>query len=71
MDDLAEQPTRRRIREFILSHPGASAREIQRSLALAWGETSYHLRRLLDGGVLVRDRAGRRDYFWFFRLSGG
>jgi predicted transcriptional regulator len=64
MDRADEQPTRRLILDFIATHPGASAREVQRQLDLGWGETAYHLDRLIQAGTLFRDRAGRRDYYF-------
>lgn len=64
MEDLLAQPTRHRIHDVVCRHPGASAREIQRSAELAWGETAYHLDRLTRGGLLRRERGGRRDYYF-------
>ena len=64
MDDTRSNPTRSLILDFISSHPGTSAREIQRSLALAWGETSYHLNQLLRSAAIRRDRRSWRDYFF-------
>jgi predicted transcriptional regulator len=67
MDELLDQPTRRRIYEAVSGNPGASARDIQRIVGLAWGETAYHLDQLTKGGLLRRERGGRRDYY--FRLD--
>ena len=67
MDDLLGQPTRRRIYDAVSGHPGASARDVQRLVGLAWGETAYHLDQLTKGGLLRRERGGRRDYY--FRLD--
>jgi DNA-binding transcriptional ArsR family regulator len=64
MPDVGDQPTRRRILEFVNHHAGASARDIQRALSLGWGETAYHLDQLLRGSALQRDRAGWRDYYF-------
>lgn len=64
MDDLLAQPTRRRIFDVVSKHPGASARDVQRIAGLGWGETAYHLEQLTDGGVLRRERGGRRDYYF-------
>lgn len=61
---MAAAPTRERIRAFVAAHPGSSARGIQRSVGLGWGETAYHLRRLTASGELARERGGRRDYFF-------
>ncbi len=64
MDELVDQPTRRRIADDIREHPGSSARDIQRRLGLGWGETAYHLDRLVRGGAVRRERGGRRDYYF-------
>lgn len=64
MDEVETQATRRRILVYVEAHPGASARQVQRSLSLGWGETSYHLTRLLEAASLQRERTGRRDYYF-------
>lgn len=64
MDDLLRQPTRRRIYEVVSTHPGASARDVQRLAGLAWGETAYHLDQLTRAGALRRERGGRRDFYF-------
>jgi predicted transcriptional regulator len=61
---LLAQPTRRRIFDFVVRHPGSSARTIQRGVGLGWGETAYHLGQLLRQGALRRERGGRRDYYF-------
>ncbi len=69
MDDLLAQPTRRRIYEVVASHPGASAREVQRLAQLGWGETAYHLEQLTGAGVLRRERGARRDYYFLSSMT--
>ncbi len=64
MDDLLRQGTRKSIYEKIQKHPGISARELQRSLHLDWGETAYHLNQLTSAGALRRERGGHRDYYF-------
>lgn len=64
MDDLLEQPTRRRIYGVVNEHPGASARDVQRLAGLAWGETAYHLDLMTKAGAVRRERGGRRDYYF-------
>jgi len=64
MDELRDQPTRRRILDEVAEHPGSSAREIQRRLGLGWGETVYHLDRLARAGAVHRERGGRRDFYF-------
>ncbi len=64
MDDLLAQPTRRQIFDAVSTHPGASAREVQRLAGLGWGETAYHLEQLTSAGLLRRERGARRDYYF-------
>lgn len=64
MDELRDQPTRRRILDEVAQRPGSSARDIQRRLDLGWGETVYHLDRLVRAGAVHRERGGRRDYYF-------
>ena len=69
MDELRDQPTRRRILEAIDQHPGASARDLQHHARLGWGETAYHLRLLVEGGAVRLERGGRRDYYFATHLT--
>lgn len=64
MDELAEQPTRRRILEEIRRAPGSSARDLQRRLGLAWGQATYHLERLVRANLVRRERGGARDFYF-------
>jgi predicted transcriptional regulator len=64
MDEDGDQTTSRQVLDFLTTHPGASAREVQRSLSLGWGQTVYHLEHLLRKSLLTRERAGRRDYYF-------
>ena len=61
---MLDLPTRRRIVAYITANPGTSARAVQRGLGMGWGETAYHLRRLVAAGELDRDRDGRRDFYF-------
>jgi len=61
---VLDLPARRRIYDYVGEHPGSSARTVQRGLALGWGETTYHLDQLLRAGLLLRERGGRRDYYF-------
>ncbi len=69
MDDLVKLPTRRRIVEYVTENPGTSGREVQRKLDLGWGETAYHLGRLVRGGVLRKESTGHRDYYFPLALT--
>ncbi len=64
MDELTLQPTRQRIVEEVAHHPGLSGRELQQRLILGWGETAYHLERLVRAGAVRRERGGWRDYYF-------
>jgi predicted transcriptional regulator len=64
MPDGRGNAARQRILEFIQGHPGTSAREVQRSLGIGWGEAAYHLARLARDGAVSRWRGGRRDYYF-------
>ena len=69
MDDLVDQPTRRKILDCVVAHPGTSARDVQRQLGLGWGETAYHLGRLVRGGALRKESARHRDYYFPLALT--
>ncbi len=64
MDEIRDQPTRRRILEEVRKTPGASARDLQRRLGLGWGQATYHLDRLVRANLLRRERGGRRDFYF-------
>jgi DNA-binding MarR family transcriptional regulator len=64
-----ESSLRDRVLHDIQEHPGSSAREIQRRLSTAWGETTYHLERLSKAGLLRRERGGWRDYYFSLELT--
>lgn len=69
MDDLVEQPTRRRIIDCVADNPGLSGRDVQRRLNLGWGETAYHLGLLVRGGALRKESTGHRDYYFPLALT--
>ncbi|MCI4368515.1 MAG: ArsR family transcriptional regulator [Thermoplasmata archaeon] len=69
MEESSRAPPRERILEDVARHPGSSAREIQRRLELAWGETAYHLERLHRSGELRRERGGWRDFYFAVDLT--
>jgi len=69
MDDLVDQPTRRRIVDCVAQNPGVSGRDVQRRLNLGWGETAYHLGRLVRGGALRKESTGHRDYYFPLLLT--
>lgn len=64
MDELLQLETRQRIFDVVQKNPGLSARDVQRTLSLGWGETAYHLERMAKTGVLRRERAPNRDFYF-------
>ena len=63
-DDLLALETRRRIYTVVLRSPGLGSREIQRQTGMAWGETTYHLDRLVTAGLVHREQGGHQDYYF-------
>jgi predicted transcriptional regulator len=63
-------PTRRKILEFIASHPGAHLRDICRELGLAMGDVQYHIRRLERDGRVHSMRRGLYRFFYPANLFG-
>jgi predicted transcriptional regulator len=63
-DDLLALETRRRIYSVVVRSPGLGSREIQRQTAMAWGETTYHLDRLVSAGLVHREQGGHQDYYF-------
>jgi predicted transcriptional regulator len=56
--------TRRRIYEAVRKAPGLGGREVQRAAGTGWGETVYHLERLMASGLLHRERTGHQDHYF-------
>jgi predicted transcriptional regulator len=63
-DDPLALETRRRLFDAARRTPGIGAREIQREAATGWGETVYHLERLVEAGLLERERSGHQDHYF-------
>jgi len=63
-DDLLALETRRRIYTVVVRSPGLGSREIQRQTGMAWGETTYHLDRLVTAGLVHREQGGHQDYYF-------
>lgn len=60
--DMTE--TRGVVREHVETHPGVYFNELTRDLDIATGQAQYHLRRLLDSGVVDSEAVrGRTHYF--------
>ena len=64
MAEVLQLESRQRIFDLVQKNPGLSARDIQRKLSLGWGETAYHLDRMSDAGILRRERAPNRDFYF-------
>jgi predicted transcriptional regulator len=63
-DDLLALGTRRRIYTVVVRSPGLGSREIQRQTGMAWGETTYHLDRLVTAGLVHREQGGHQDHYF-------
>jgi predicted transcriptional regulator len=63
-DDLLALESRRRIYTVVVGSPGLGSREIQRQAGMAWGETTYHLDRLVSAGLVHREPGGHQDYYF-------
>ncbi|MFZ0831122.1 MAG: MarR family transcriptional regulator [Thermoplasmata archaeon] len=63
-DDLLALESRRRIYTVVRQSPGLGSREIQRQTGMAWGETTYHLDRLVTAGLVHREQGGHQDYYF-------
>ncbi len=63
-DDLLALESRRRIYTIVVGSPGLGSREIQRQAEMAWGETTYHLDRLVSAGLVHRETGGHQDFYF-------
>lgn len=63
-DDTPESETREAIAGYVSATPGAHFSKLRDDLKLGTGEAQYHLRKLVDGGVVSVHRDG--DYKRFF-----
>jgi predicted transcriptional regulator len=63
-EDPLALATRRRIYEAVRRAPGLGAREVQRAAGTGWGETTYHLDRLTDAGLIHRERSTPQDHYF-------
>ncbi len=65
---MAEDPltleTRRRLYRAVCAAPGLGAREVQRAAGTGWGETVYHLERLVATGLVHRERSVHQDHYF-------
>jgi predicted transcriptional regulator len=62
--DLLALDTRRRLYEVVRATPGLGAREVQRGAGTGWGETTYHLERMVVAGLLHCESAGHQDHYF-------
>jgi predicted transcriptional regulator len=62
--DAAESETREAIAGYVMATPGAHFSKLRDDLKLGTGETQYHLRKLVDAGVVDVHRDG--DYKRFY-----
>lgn len=62
--------TRKRILDFVSSHPGVHLRQICRGLELAMGDVQYHVQRLEKEGRITSARRGFYRFFYPSTLFG-
>lgn len=62
--DLAKNPVRKAVLEYVRARPGVSIKEVQETQQIAWGTAVYHLHRLEQGGYLVSEKTGRMHRYW-------
>ncbi len=70
-EDPLALAARRRIYEAVRRAPGAGAREAQRAAGTGWGETTYHLERLTDAGLIHRERGPFQDHYFVSEVPLG
>lgn len=63
-EDPLALATRRRIYDTVRRAPGIGAREAQRATDTGWGETTYHLDRLTESGLIHRERSTYQDHYF-------
>lgn len=63
-DDPLALATRRKIYDAVRQSPGLGAREVQRVAGIGWGETTYHLDRLTNAGLVHRERGTFQDHYY-------
>jgi len=63
-DDPLALDTRRKIYDAVRRAPGVGAREVQRVAGTGWGETTYHLDRLTNAGLVHRERGPFQDHYY-------
>jgi len=70
-EDLLALDKRRRLFDIVRRAPGIGGREVQRRAGTAWGETAYHLERLVDAGLLHRESGGHQDHYFVSAVPMG
>ncbi|MHC1679872.1 MAG: winged helix-turn-helix transcriptional regulator [Methanomassiliicoccales archaeon] len=68
MGNALDLESRRRIFEFIRSRPGTFLREMERGLDMEMGMLSYHLKVLVDAGMVRTDQEG--NHVRYFSSEG-
>ena len=57
-------PTRRRIFNYILENPGRHFGEIKRKLGLSRRKLSYHLKKMLEEGIIISQSKSVFKYYY-------
>jgi predicted transcriptional regulator len=60
---VTKSPTARKIAEFVAERGPTSHRDVSQALNLSPALVSFHARKLVDAGLLARQRQGRRTLF--------
>ncbi|MEK6974872.1 MAG: winged helix-turn-helix transcriptional regulator [Candidatus Thermoplasmatota archaeon] len=63
-DDLLENPSRRMLRDLVEQSPGIHHQELVRRLGKGKGGAEHHLRKLVEGGVLVSKPSPGYTCYW-------
>ena len=67
-DELLRNPSRRLLRDLVAENPGIHHQELVRRLGKGKGGAEHHLRKLVDGGVLVSRQSPGYTCYW---VAGG
>lgn len=62
VERLALNQTRAQVIEILRTAPGISTPRLQLRMGMKWGILNYHVRRLVEAGLVRRVKLGRRSY---------
>jgi predicted transcriptional regulator len=61
---LLRQKVPRRIIMFVALNPGVNHRELTRAMEVSPSTLSYHMKKLMSGGIINQMREGRQNLYW-------